>query len=313
MEATTTRLPFGNAQDKIYFDVEILPQSNSTVTPITYSQQFNQSIVDDPEKYYAAITKFDIPTANIPSLAVKFVSPSVTTTIYTVTLTYGATTSQQSVIFVPTSGVATTDDTYPFVYAYEDFLIMVNTALATAFTAITPPMGAVAPYFQFDPATSLISLVAQTAYYDRTLMSPINIYCNLPLKVLLDGFPGKLSPFGPAPDAAGRDFHFTVANLGNNFYNVSSVPPAYPPANYIMMQNYPSLSAWSPFSAIRIKTNMIPVKPELVIPASGTVVLGSNAVLQTFFPQFPENQSHSTRIFYVANTYHLINMTGHSP
>ena len=308
------KLNFTHKQDKVYFNVELGNNGGGVAVPATFNQTFQSPIIDVPDDYYCCVTKFSCPTTQIPIFIPTLQPASTTATIYSVTLTYNGNSSQQFVQYVAGSGFPNTAPTYYYVFNYNTFIDQINTALATAFAAITPPMGSQAPYFQYNPVTGLISFVAQRAYYDQTLSTPILIYINLPLSDLLTGFEGTYAPLGFVPTVTGQDDTISVYDQKNNWYNPSWVTPATPGDYYIMTQNYPSIGAWTPFKSLRLSSNSLPIKPEYIIPSFGTINLGSQGVLQTFVPLFDETGIHATSVNYVPGTnLHLLNMSGAKP
>lgn len=267
--------------------------------------------MDNPEEYYCAISRFSCPTNVIPVFVPTFQPSSFTNTIYSVTLTYNGNTSQTFLIYVPTSGYPTTSEFYPYVYNYQDFVDMINTAMATSFSAISPPFGSQAPYMQFDPVTSLFSLVAQIAYYDSSAAMPINVYFNQPLSVLLEGLDVKVAPNGSIPDPQGEDVLVRIHDTKNNWYNPSWVTPSTPPLYYIMMQNYSSLLVLTPFISLRLISNTIPIKKEYIVSQNLDTQLSGVGVLQTFIPLFTESMGHATQLTYDPSVLRLLNMAGH--
>jgi len=318
-------------EDKIYYNVVIPYRPDSTgFAPAIFQQQLNQTILSRPSDYYMTIVRFSIPTQNIPIMYGQiqpYPNIDLNKTIYSVTLTQGANSSGQTFIeFVTqnpnaqpsaplTASHPTVDVTsYYYIYEYTQFLSMINTALATAFAALPgTPMGSLAPYFIFDGER--ISLVAQTAYYDQALMSPINIYVNYYLLTYLDGIATNFYGVGLAN---GLDAKFLVRNDLNNFYNPPYLAPAVPPAYYIMTQNYTALIDWNCFKSLSLVTNLMPVKQEFIpssMPNEGfnLGVVNSRGQLKDFEPILNNNENRTVVQYFPTGPYQLINMNSDEP
>lgn len=309
----TTSLDFSSEQDKIYFTVEIGAQNPDTLTIANYNNNFTVPIVNDPEEYYCTVKRFSCPAGELPVFIPEFQSGSFTNTIYSVTLTYNGNVNRAFVQYSPTSGYPTSSEFYSYVHNYQDFLTMINAAISSAFGSIAPPVGATAPYFQYDPTTSLISLVAQRTFYDETVPLPIRVYLNQPLAVLLSGLDMQNAPFGSIPDSQGRDALIRIRDTKNNWYQPSWAPVVSPPNYYQILQNYPSVVSWSPVKSVRLVSNTIPIKREYVVAQNLDTQLSGLGVLQTFIPLYNENSGHATAINYVPTQYQLLNMAGHKP
>jgi hypothetical protein len=318
-------------EDKIYYNVVIPYRPDSTgFAPAVFQEQLNQSILDRPSDYYMTIIRFSIPVQNIPIFIAEiqpFPNTNLNNTIYSVTLTYGANTSGQTFVqFVTQNPNATpslpltafhpnADKTpYYYIYEYTQFLSMVNATLATAFAALPgSPVGSQAPYFIFDGQR--LSLVAQIAYYDQALPTPINIYMNY---FLLTYFDGITTDFYGVGLVNGLDAKFLVRNDYNNFYNPPNIAPVYPPLYYIMTQNYTALIDWNSFKSLSLVSNLIPIKQEFIpssMPNQGfnLAVVNSRGQLKDFEPIFNNNENRTVVQYFPTGPYQLINMNSDDP
>jgi hypothetical protein len=300
--------------DKSYFNIEISPTSQlSNTSQCTYNQQFQLPILMKPSDYYCAISSFSIPTDNIPVFIPQFQSG--TTLIYSVTLAYNGTGSMVPLVFVPQNGYASTSEFYNYVYNYNDMLLWLNTALASAFSNINPPVGSTAPYMIYDPDTLLFSLIAQTTYYDLiNTVSPISVYFNYPLYCLFQGMPAIQAPEGSIPDPSGEglDYLINITSFNNNFYNPPNIAAATPPAYYNITQEYNNLRNWSPLASVRITTSM-PMSQEVILSSNSSNILTSSSVLATFFPIYNVADPRPADLQYVPSLYHLVNMFSNAP
>jgi len=329
-------------------------------TPAYYQQQLDEAIVNKPKDYYLSIVRFQIPTQTIPILipqvlnyntspqplnsnvAIPNTNPNILR--YSVTLSWGnpatpgATvySEQTFVTFIPyntknpqppnlsAQNPAPTITPYYYIFRYTDFLEMVNNALASAFTNLAGltvlPVGSRAPYLIFDPATELISLIAQTAHYNQNLgggsPSPINrisIFFNNYLSDLLDGLSYTYNP----QTAFGRDYMLNVYNQFNNFYNPPFLAPTIPPEYFSMTQDYRTLVNWNSFKSLQIVSNLLPVRQEIIprpIDGINNGRVNTQGILKDFIPLVELGPEARTTVQYSLNgPYQLIDLYGEVP
>lgn len=324
--------------DRIYYNIAI-PGSNTSTTnsgffnfvPANYVEQLNQSIIDNPSDYYMTIVRFTIPTQIIPIFIFE-AQPFPNTTdkdlgIYSVTLEYNGNFSPETFVrFITVDPTAEqpqpptnvqnrfwTRTLYYYVYNYTDFLVMINTALSQAFTDLPFPAPTTPPFFIYTPETQLISLIADKAFYDLSLVNPVKIYFNYHLQRFVDGLP---SIFYSTNDPLGRDTQFVIKDLKNNTYLLPNI--AAPPTYLITTQNYNTLSDWNSFKSLQITTNLIPIRNEYV-PSSQNInnVSGNvnlRGVITDFEPLLDTGAESRTTIQYQqSGPYRLVNMTDINP
>lgn len=331
--------------DTVYFNVEIPYNPNGDgVSPAIYRAQLNQPILDNPQDYHMAVVRFQVSGINIPIFIARilpFPNTDLNKTIYSVGLGYtGIFSDQEYVEFVQSDFTATpslpltashpvVDYTpYYYVFDYQDFLTMINNALRDAFTnlggKVVLPVGAVAPYFIFDPISERISLIAQQAYYDLAdnngqipapPANPITIYVNSQLFHFLDAM---LVVDLAVNSSTGRDEQMIVKNFSDtNWYWPSG--PAIPAGNATllqMQQQYPALSDWNSIQSIQLVSNVLPINKEFVPsfnPLSNGVV-NSLGIISDFIPLVDFGPEFRTSIEFVANgPWRLIDMYGDTP
>jgi hypothetical protein len=142
----------------VYLDLDVINNdytANGTRPYLRFEEIRNTPFLDgDSAEYFCSIVRFTIQTGNtlpvfIPSIVIGQANPNLT--IYTVTLTYLATSVTRNVIYWPEDATAplpmppmTAQDissTYYYVYNYSHFVEMVNAALRTAFIALRATVG----------------------------------------------------------------------------------------------------------------------------------------------------------------------------
>lgn len=337
MQRNNTKTLIEKGNDRIYYNISIPGSNISTINsnfynlvPAIYTEQLNQSILDNPNDYYMSIIRFTIPTQSIPIFIFE-AQPFPNTTdkdlgIYSVTLEYNGSFSPETFVrFVTTNPTAEIPHPptiqyiywqktfYYYVYTYTHFLTMINTALATAFSTLPGAPVTTPPFLIFDESTQLISLVADKDFYNLALPIPIKIYFNGPLQRFVDGIPFI---FYDINDPLGRDTQFLVQDLRNNTYLLPNI--AAPPTYLIMTQNYNTLSNWNSFKSLQMVTNLIPIKNEYTPSAQNINNTSGNVnlvgVLTDFEPLLDKGAESRTTIQYQQQgPYRLINMTDINP
>ena len=331
--------------DNIYYNITIRHNPNNPVA--IYSEQLNQPILTNAQDYYLTTVNFSIPGQSIPVFIPEiqaYPNTNINNTIYSVTLQYNTVASSQTYVQyvspnqLSSQGMPLTI-THPFVdntdyfelYAYSQFIAMINTTLQTAFTQLasltTLPVGSTAPYFILNPLTHRISFISQAANYGRSLSPPnsmnanypfdqfnnkIQVWLNTPLATLVSGIPFQYNPIG----INGKNGLIDVVNQEDtNYYNDPTQVPATPPTlpTYLIMnQEYGSLANWNCLKKIILTTSLLPVTNELVPNINiGTGNLASYPIMADFIPLINEGPEARTSIDYVAQgQWRLIDLSG---
>ena len=264
--------------DNIYYNATMF---NASTIPVvaSYNETRTTPLLYDPSKYYLSVVRFNIPGSFLPifiAQAVPFPNTDVNKLIYTVTLTRNGTTSGPiNVEYNPNYSVTQPiypvfsaqnpkqdpDDPYYYVYTYQSFIDIINTALAAAYTAL-PDKGTTtqAPYMTYDPSTGLFSMWAQQSYFQNAdPMNPANllIWFNGVLENFFPSFQyfynGYTPTSNPPPfNGPGESYALVIKNNNNN-------TPAAPAGYYQMVQDYSSTFAWNDLQGISFRSNNIPV------------------------------------------------------
>jgi len=262
-----------NKQNRIqYYDV--LQSYTGANSQMRYYQQLSQALVDNASNYYLSVDRFNIPMSNVP---IFIFNPS--TNYYTVELVYNNIGSGPvSLVYDPPELLPQTSAYYYYVYSYNKMIGMLNTALSTAFTIldglVTLPAGSIAPWFEIDPITHIMCLVAQVNFYAKTLTTPIKIFTNTNLQKFTVGIPLSNNP----AVTNGRNVLFTIADYKNNT-RVSS-----PSAFYVMSSEYGSqtLINWNVAVGFVFVSDTIPVNPEYLPIVKGQNLLNAQKIVANF-------------------------------
>lgn len=321
-----------NSYDRLYFNIVMPYKPVGGLSPAIYRQELSEPLIMNPSEYYIAITRFTIPTSNIPIFIAEiqpFPNVNLNNTVYSVTLTYGAFSSGQTFIQYVTHDINSpqslpltashpyADKTpYYYIYTYTDFLDMINAALITALTTLKGLVGApialaTAPYFIYDTTTEKISLIADSTFYDLILATPIKFYVNYKLFSFLDGFPtffyGNNLPNG-------LDFQFEIHQLGNNWYPIPNVAVPLPSTLLSLTQQYNTLSDWNSFKSLQLVTNLLPVVQEYTPQVGNQSDVNLVGILKDFEPIIELGPEGRTTVQYQINSpYQLINLIGKVP
>lgn len=326
--------------DRKYYNISIANnENNSTYTYATYKENLNQQLLSNPSDYYLTILRFQIPTADIPILIPEieaWPNTDVNKTVYNVTLEYrsGATTytATAPVIYIPNVPPSyaiprpiTADDPNPmknpsnyyFIFNYRDFIDMVNNAFIAAFTdlsgQIALPPGTNPPFITYNGQTYLMTMHASPSYLTPAYSTPpppqsgqVNIYMNYKLFTFFSGIEFILNDY-----LSPKGVQLPVRNYnGVNFDGT----------NYLMAQQYPTLSVWNVFKAIQIVSFFLPTEPEIIpIPNynginSATNTYNTTSVVKDFVPFYENGPEFRTFINFRYNgSYELIDMNSNSP
>lgn len=326
--------------DRIYYNFVIGEKTDQTpLFDAKFQQNLDEVFITNPTDYYISVVRFSIPCQNIPIFVPEiktFPNTNINETVYSLSLEWNGFTSGETFVqfvssnpnaFVGQINIgnqeADISSIYYWIYNFQDFINMVNNTLVTAFNALDVasgglPLGSEPPYFEFDPATQLISLVAQRQFYDNALVNSINIFMNYKLFVYFDAL--EVNYLGSGTNLyifGGKDVQMIVADLKNNWYNPSFVIPSTPPDYFKMTQNFPNLVSWNVFKSLQITSNMIPIREEYA-PSLRNISGGSNTESQVFLKDFEpvlNNGGDSRGILYFVldGPYQLIDLTSTTP
>ena len=265
--------------DRIYYNVVINNNNidSNTLIPCTFSANLSLPIMQNPSEYYMAITRFSIPGLSLPLFVCPIQSEQndPLLTPFAVVLSYEGVDYEEYVSYIPENTYtqppapgAQADgqqiqSNYYYIYSVQNFLNMVNNALAEAFLALITeqPSAPVteAPYFSFDSTTQLISLTCQRDFISSE-SDPVLIYINTSLYKYFDGFQYIYNPV----NNDNKDYQFVISDTGNNSYT----PPGdtvVTPSDYLRTpQQYQCMYNWIGMQGILVTTSLLPVVGEWI-------------------------------------------------
>lgn len=270
-------------------------------------KKFGQNIVNKANEFDLSVDRFRIMCDGIP---IFIFDPS--TDAYTVELKYKTFTSGPiGVQYVPHSTLSPGHPKYYYIYTFEAFIQMINTAIETAFTTlggmVSLPAGSVAPWFELDMTTKTLSVVAQQLNYESDIAEPISLSINKLLYTYLGGF--FVDYDTNAPFTSQTSVTFLFYDQHNNTYTDST--------NGVMIRmsselGADALIAWNISRGIAIVTTMIPINQE-VMPSPNTL-LNNMGILANFDFFFNANEIRPVVAQYATvGPPKLINLNSNAP
>jgi len=341
-----------STSDKIYYDIQITNVESTSVTPpaVFFNESRNIPYLMCPEDYYMSIIRFTLDTATLPIFIPTIqtnttINPTqnLNQTIYTFQFSYnGYYGTETSIIwspqdvsltaqpFITINQITTQNNTngYYYCYTFEYFISLVNqqiltafntfvTAYNTAFPAFPIPASAVAPVFAYDGSTSVFRIMFEESFL-TTNTTPIYFYLNAPM---LDLF-GSLNAIKLGYNTSGRNYQIIVENYaGFNSYSYLDVITGVTYNVIEVVQEWSTISNWSPISAIVFTTSTVPIAPNLLsnptVFLNGNVLgsYGNNSNYQLVLTDFVSDTGfYKPSIVYNPSAqYRLLELTGNTP
>lgn len=284
-----THIPEGKSvhQDHIYYNVDFR-NNRGTKGPTKYSVQLSEPILDVAQNYHLAILRFSLPTSDIPFVYFR-VQRGLTQTdpnlgVYKMTLRYDNTDFTSPVIYrslqgdvfpVPPppsqNGGEQIDSLYYNVYFVDNFLFMINQALAQCRDDLVAAYPALAPleaaYYVYDPVTKFVNLIAPYDYF----VNDVQLFYNGSLGVYLFGQPAE---YILQPDKLYRVLITPGPNFDNAYFP-PAVVPSLPPTFLTIKPNFSQIPYWGEMKGIVLRTNLIPVRSEFSASSNNGKIVSS--------------------------------------
>jgi len=268
----------------------ILIKNNNVATgisapaiPITFQETRSNPYINPANDYYMSVIAFEVDTQAVPVFICDAVpgSNDRTATPYAVTIQSGSSTlpNPTTVIWVPEDSttvlpplpVPDNYDNYEyyFSYTFNHFLILVNTAIATAYTTaggLNKP-----PFLQL--VNGQVSLVASLSEFQSASVAPViptppfTLYFNTILFNLFSSLNAKIVSIVNKPAANYQMFFYAYPDLSNVKpvqTDLSTVPPS---VSYDAIYNnceYSPFPFWNPVDTIVFQTQQLTIVPELI-------------------------------------------------
>lgn len=296
-------------REKFYFDYIVADPLADYYVKASKSSSYDQPILEKGSDWEMAVVRFSCPVNGIPLFNFQVQRGPLQTDrdlgTYSVTLVRGGITSQIYLTYAnrnlsavplpappsqnPPLYIQDQNTDYYGVFTVQHMLDMFNTAFVTAHAALPVIPGSQPPQLIYDPATGIITLVAQIANYDVDVVGHTEIYVNQFSFRFFQSMPTLRHGFN-LPD--GKDYEFVVANQYNNISG----------SDYLIKQGNATLSDWNDLTSIVISIPTLPTRPEYTPNGGGLETLVSAAPSQIittdFIPSPAENLNQRGTILY---------------
>lgn len=325
--------------DNIYVNVVINHDESkgNAQSPATYNVTKTQPIVDKACDYYASIVRFTIPLSEVPLFIMPMrlgqvgpVNPNLTPFI--IGINYNGVDFMQNIIYIPSNTLPVPSQPNPniqnitpyfFCYSVYDLINIINIALKNAYIAsgIAAALpGVSAPFFSFDSATQLISLIAHTSFTQifGPLIAKPTIIWNADLQSYLQAF----KMFGIQYNSLiGKDLQIIldvnpIYPDNTQGYALFGTAATNPPTYFKFTQDYPTLNNWISLRKLLVTSNTLPIAKEIV-PVTSTNDVGqfvSFPILTDFIPAIElAGESRSIAYYNPTSQYRLIDMVDKGP
>jgi len=267
-----------------YYDLDCINNAtNGTTAPIQlqFSDIRNSPYLSCPENYYMSLVRFYVESSSlpimIPSVLIGQSDPN--KLVYSVSMRYVGVSStvytqQTFLTYVPydttvgTASAPTTQQdvstTYYYVYSYQQWVLMINTALASCIAALNAQMilGDVlpttnAPFMIIDPNNFTTTMNADINGFNNSLARPIELFFNTSLWSLYNNY--QWIGNGNSAALGGRNYKMQIYN--NNGQNSMTISSLY--TVLVMYQEQPTVALLNPVSSVIFTTGQLPVVPSL--------------------------------------------------
>jgi len=325
----------------LYYDLELINNDTTGLNQpaiLSFNEIRNSPYLMSPENYYMSVVRFSIQTPSLPIFIPQAVigQSDQNKLIYTFTLKYKTYEYQQYVVYIPSDlsqplplppiDFQDIETAYYFVFAYQQWVAMLNNALSLCLTGlknlviaggdVLPSLNA--PFIEFDPVAQVMILDADQLGYSDSLANPIKLFANAPCYTLLASFQAISQGYG-TNITNGKNFQFVIKNL--NGTNILTLPTY----NAIQMyQEQSSIALLNPISSLVFTTALLPVVPSMsAIPKvfnsdANLFNTGNNsnitAMMTDFVVPFEVGNTYRPNVVYVPSSeYRLIDLFGSSP
>lgn len=271
-----------NESEFVYYDMlyNNYQSTNEEPSQLEFRETRNTPLIYNPDNYNMSIVRFQLDTPSLPSY-IGSIQPNQSDRdlmIHSLTLTYidgsGVETNiaptylrwipvHKEVVAPPAPNANAdgfqSDSLYYYGYSFLNVVSIINTAFATAMTALKAAVGGIntvdAPFIYFNETSKTFAIVAENQYYNINSNPHINIYFNRSLFGLLNSFPMYRYPIN---DAYNKNYHIRMDS--ENGYNL--IQKALVGSNKVMIelhQEYPTISNFCPISSIIFTTTQLPI------------------------------------------------------
>jgi hypothetical protein len=337
--------------DKVYYDITIsnLANTNTAPPPLYFNETRNSPFVIDPESYYLSIVRFTLDTNTLPVITPEIQADQSdrNLSVYSVTLEWEnpvapfqtfvqqtfliyAPQNQQAVIPAPPSQTVNKLQNnatgYYDIFNYQYWILLVNQTLQQCYNDLNTQVvsaglalpSAYAPIMNWDTQQSVAILNADIAGYNDQTSNFIKIYFNPSMFNLFSSFPFIIESSDVV--ANGKNSRIIMSGFGGaNTVPYPAVAPLYTALQIV--QEYSTLSLWTPITSIVFTSNTLPIvanqvsAPLLFNNGKRFTTGGNNANIAQVITDFiVDGGVYKPSISYVPSAqYRLVNLVGNTP
>lgn len=338
------------SKERIYYNVSIPHDDQNNPdgrpSPAKYLEIRDQSIISGrPCDYNLSVVRFSVPTTYIPiqyfPVEYDVSNPTnVNKSIYSITLEYNGTSFQKYIQWEsqanylpsdippppsPNDKIYQTDPRYIGYYSLTSlnhFTYLINKTIEEVYDNDIKPLLPAglqvyeAPYFYYDPKTSLFNLYYQFPFLDSAV-TPVYLYMNTFLYTNFDGSYDVEYFNYDEPD--GKNIKFILKDRGVQARMIDETDIVLPLDErvwYISEQEFNTTGLIQSFKSIVIKSNTLPINQEIISLqklTGGNVGSQYESVLTDFEIDLGTDQNLKSVVTYVPTAeYRRITMTGES-
>lgn len=331
-----------------YYDLDCINNAtNGTTAPVQlqFNDIRNSPYINCPENYFMSLVRFYVESSSLPVMipAVELGQSNPNKLVYSVSMRYVGVsntiyTQQTFLTYVPsdtTIPVASapliqqdTSTSYYYVYTYQEWIKMINTALATCIAALNASVIAAAngdvlpttnaPFMIIDPNAFTTTMNADITGFNSALALPIELYFNTALYSLYNNY--QWTSYGNSAALNGRNYKMQIYD--NNAQNSMTISSVY--TVLVMYQEQPTVALLNPVSSVVFTTGQLPVVPSLLSnpvlfnSTTSNISSGNNSnvspIISDFEVPFSALDTFKPNISYgAAGEYRLIDLYGNSP
>ena len=332
----------------LYYDLELINNDTTGLNQpaiLRFNEIRNNPYLMSPENYYMSVVRFSIQTPSLPIFIpqAQIGQSQQNRLIYSFTLTWKSVLVptktyefQQNVVYIPSDlsqplplppiDFQDITSAYYFVFAYQQWVAMLNNALSLCLNGLKnlvlaggenlPSLNP--PFLEFDPVAQVMILDCDLVGYSDSLINPIKLFANAPMYTLLASFQAISQGYGSSI-INGKNFQFVITNI--NGTNILTLPTY---SAIQMYQEQSSIALLNPISSLVFTTAQLPVIPEMVATPrvfnsdSNLFNTGNNAnitpMMTDFIVPFEVGNTYRPNVVYTpSGEYRLIDLYGTSP
>jgi hypothetical protein len=330
----------GEGPDHVYYNATINnPSSATNLIPAVISESRSQPVLENPGAYNLAITRFKVPTNNIPLFIWPDQPGRSESTPLTVTITFNGQTFQQALD--PAQGnILSTGDFPFFVFTINQLLNSLNSAISFAFTRLIAYCvgegidyaGTHAPFLAWNPSSSLFTFYAENTVNSTgpawsltqsaaTVAEGATLTFSSGLFRFFATLPAYTQPSQSVQDPG--DVTLIVGPRANAIAFTSQVDADWgglsgePYSVWAMEQERSSSWYWTQFETLVFIAGNLPINDEFVpsvsFTQSGSGQSAGNsslAIITDFEPDKSDGADYAPLQYFPQGPYRLVDMNG---